>query len=233
MKQINPCYKLVGVLLPIIVLAFFYNIVLNFVIVGVCMVVLAFSKINWKTALKILIPVLILAVGMFVTGMKFAADSNIGVGARDGLITDDAVRNGLQLASRVLAFASMGMLFVLTTDTMNLVRSMEQQMRMPAKFVYGLLAAFQLLPNMRSEYRKTKAAFWARGIYPNPISPALLVPLMVKAVRWSEALAAAMESKGFDEKAKRSCYHPLKVTAFDRLFPVLTTGLLILGLLLI
>ena len=67
MKKINPSWKLIGVLAPIVILAFFYNITLNFVIFGGCLIVLAFSKIRWSTALKIMIPVAILAVGMYVT----------------------------------------------------------------------------------------------------------------------------------------------------------------------
>ena len=104
---------------------------------------------------------------------------------------------------------------------------------MPVKFVYGLLASFQLLPNISHEYKKTKAAFRARGLYPAAISPSLLTPLMVKAVRWSEALAAAMESQGFDDQAKRACYRPLVLRPADRLFPVITTGLLIIGIVLL
>ncbi len=234
MKNLNPASKLIGVLIPIIIIAFVYNTVLNFVIVAVCMAVLVFSRIQWKNALKVLIPVLILSVGMYMTGYKFHDGSNVGVGAATvSLISGGAIGNGLQLASRVLAFGSLGMLFVFTTDTMKLVRSMEQQLHMPVKFVYGLLASFQLLPNISHEYKKTKAAFRARGLYPVSISPSLLTPLMVKAVRWSEALAAAMESQGFDDKAKRTCYRPLVLRPIDRLFPLITTGLLVLGIVLL
>ncbi|MEG0257849.1 MAG: energy-coupling factor transporter transmembrane component T [Christensenella sp.] len=230
MKSINPAYKLIGVLVPIIILAFFYNITLNLVIFGASLAVLAFSKIKWSTALKLLIPVAVLTLGMYMTGMKFHSGANIGVGAGNALLSGSGVLSGLQLASRVLAFAGVGMTFVLTTNNMELMRSLEQQLHMPVKFVYGLQAAFSLLPNMQEEYRKTKAAFWARGIYPFSVSPRLLIPLMVKSVRWSEALAAAMESKGFDEKAKRTTYHPLKMRVIDYAFPFLTTGLMVLGL---
>lgn len=234
MKGINPAYKLIGILIPIVIIAFVYNTVLNFAIVAVCMATLALSRANWKNVLKVLIPVLILSVGMYMTGYKFHDGSNVGVGAATAsLISGGAVGNGLQLASRVLAFGSLGMLFVFTTDTMELVRSLEQQLHMPVKFVYGLLASFQLLPNISHEYKKTKAAFRARGLYPAAISPSLLTPLMVKAVRWSEALAAAMESQGFDDQAKRTCYRPLVLRPADRLFPVITTGLLIIGIVLL
>ena len=46
----------------------------------------------------------------------------------------------------------------------------------------------------------------------------------------TEALAAAMESKGFDEKAGRTIYHPVRMRPVDYAFPFLTTGLLVLGI---
>lgn len=68
-------------------------------------------------------------------------------------------------------------------------------------FAYGLLAAWGILPNMMEEYKRTRAAFAARGIRVFPVSPALLKPLLVKSVRWSEELSIAMESRGFDGRA--------------------------------
>ena len=62
MKGINPAYKLIGILIPIVIIAFVYNTVLNFAVVAVCMATLALSRANWKNVLKVLIPVLILSV---------------------------------------------------------------------------------------------------------------------------------------------------------------------------
>ncbi|MEG1753225.1 MAG: energy-coupling factor transporter transmembrane component T, partial [Christensenella sp.] len=124
MKSINPAYKLIGVLVPIVILAFFYNITLNLVIFGASLAVLAFSKIKWSTALKLLIPVAVLTLGMYMTGMKFHSGANIGVGAGNALLSGSGVLSGLQLASRVLAFAGVGMTFVLTTNNMELMRSL-------------------------------------------------------------------------------------------------------------
>ena len=77
------------------------------------------------------------------------------------------------------------------------------------------------------EYKKTRAAFRARGVNTFAISPALLKPMLVKAVLWSEALAIAMESKGFNSNAKRTEYYVMKTTLKDLIFPVTTTiGLL-------
>ena len=50
------------------------------------------------------------------------------------------------------------------------------------------------------------------------VSPALLAPLLVKSIRWSEELAVAMESKGFSGKEKRSEFEPVRVRKRDWVF---------------
>ncbi|HBU12518.1 MAG TPA: energy-coupling factor transporter transmembrane protein EcfT [Clostridiales bacterium] len=220
MKSLNPVCKFIGIFLPAILLAFFYRPALNLAVFAVCVAFLFLSRgVNYRHMGLFLIPVALLALGMFATGYQFKSDAYIG--AQTGLFTDIAVLNGLQLSSRILAFAGLGMVFVLTTDKLEFVRCLEQQLRLPPKFTYGICAAWGMLPGMRAEYKKTRAAFRARGLHPGAVSPALLLPLLVKSVRWSEALACAMESKGFGESNERTHYYRYPVRAKDILFPVL------------
>ena len=92
-------------------------------------------------------------------------------------------------------------------------------------FAYGLLSAWNLLPHMAGEYRKTKLAFQIRGIRVLPFSPRLLVTLMVKTVRWSEDLAMAMESRGFSSKQLRSSYEPPQIHKRDIAFLIVTCAI--------
>ncbi len=228
MKSVNPVCKFIGIFVPAILLAFFYRPALNLMVFAVCAVILLFSKIDLRKMGLFLIPVAVLAVGMFFTGYQFRSDAYIG--AQTGLFTDEAVRNGLQLSSRILAFAGLGMLFVLTTDKTEFIQALQQQVKLPPKFAYGISAAWGMLPNMGLEYRKTRAAFRARGVRVGPVSPALLTPLLVKSVRWSEALAIAMESKGFGESKKRTRYRDMRPAAKDYAFAVSACALVVLGL---
>ncbi|MEG0914996.1 MAG: energy-coupling factor transporter transmembrane component T [Christensenellaceae bacterium] len=228
MKNLNPACKMIGILVPTVALAFFYRPMLNLIVFAVCIGVLFLSKVSAKKIGLMLIPAAVAAVGLFFTGYTFQGGTPLGVELN--IFTDGAVANGLQLSTRVLAFVGLGALFVLTTDKMMLVRSAEQQLRLPSKFAYGLLAAWSMLPNMAMEYKKAKAAFASRGIYTMGISPALLKPLLVKSVRWSEALAMAMESKGFGEGEKRSRYYDMKVTKSDIIFPICTCACMAIAL---
>lgn len=221
MKTINPTCKFIGILIPTVLLLFFYSPVINLLVFGISLVVTLCSGGNKKALLVALVPMLLSALALFFTGLRFPSDSHLALNYN--LFAGSAVWNGLQLSTRVLAFAGLGVLFVLTTDRMELIHSARQQLKLPVRFAYGLLAAFGILPTMLLEYRKSRAAFQARGLSPAPWSPALLKPLLVKSVRWSEALAAAMESKGFGGGA-RTEYRIIPVTRRDRWFPLLTTA---------
>ena len=226
MRSINPACKFVGLLIPTLLLLLFYMPALNVAVFLTCLLVILLSRPNLKVLAASLVPTALSALALFFTGYRFPSDKLM---AHYNLAADTAVWNGLQLSTRVLAFAGLGLLFVLTTDRMELVRSAQQQLRVPVRFAYGLLAAWGILPNMILEYRRARSAFRARGLDPLPWSPALLKPLLVKTVRWSEALAAAMESKGFGSGRGRTEFYVMKVRPADRLFPVLTTALFLGG----
>ncbi|MFQ9915422.1 MAG: energy-coupling factor transporter transmembrane component T [Flavonifractor plautii] len=92
-------------------------------------------------------------------------------------------------------------------------------------FAYGLLAAWGILPNMMEEYKRTRAAFAARGIRVFPVSPALLKPLLVKSVRWSEELSIAMESRGFDGRVPARAASPCACGWWTSSSPILSCAL--------
>ena len=219
MKSLNPACKLIGLVVPTLLLAGLHHPAVNLAVFAVCLAALLLSRANVKVLAGALLPVLLVAVGMFSTGYHFHAGAGMPINAAA------PVRNGLVLGSRVLAFAGLGLLFVLTTDRILLVRSLQQQLRLPPVFAYGLLAAWGILPNMMEEYKRTRAAFAARGIRVFPVSPALLKPLLVKSVRWSEELSIAMESRGFDGRVPRTCSQPLRLRPVDVLFPILSCAL--------
>jgi energy-coupling factor transporter transmembrane protein EcfT len=226
-KSINPTCKFFGILLPAIALAIFYVPELSFFVLAACLVLAVLSRIPAKNILAVMLPAAILATGMFFTAYHFSSDTVIG--AHRELFSDAGVYNGLILSGRLLAFSGLGMLFLLTTDKIDFIRSLNIQLRVPAKFAYGIIAAWGMFPKMVQEYVKTRAAFRARGLNAGWISPSLLLPLLVKSVRWSEAIAVAMESKGFGETGRRTQYYIVRVGAKDILFPILTTLAVMLG----
>ncbi len=230
MKRLNPAVKFVCLMVLTFVLAFRHQPILNFAFFALCIVGILSSGTDVKKLLILLSPILLAAAGMFFTGYRFSAGEGMPVNSNDMILTGSHVWNGLIHASRVLAFAGGGYLYCLTTDRVLMIRSFQRQFHLPQIFAYGLLAAWGVFPHMMQEYRRTRAAFRARGKNPFPVSPAFLKPLLVKSVRWSEALAVAMESKGFDGHEARSDFEPVRVRWFDGLFCAVCAALCVVML---
>lgn len=218
MKKINPSFKFIGLLLLTLELAFYHNAYLNLAVFIVSVIAVLASGVQFKKYFLLFLPVILTAVGMFVTGYRFSSGEGMPVNESSVLFSDSKLINGMIFASRVLAYAGVGYAFALTTDRVSLIRSFQQQLFLPQVFAYGLLAAWGIFPYMLEEYKRTRTAFRHRGIKVFPVSPRLLKPLLIKSVRWSESLAAAMESKGFDSNEKRSCIDKTTVCKTDFLF---------------
>ena len=223
MKQINPSCKLIGLLVVTFVIAFVHHPVLSMIVFAATAVLILTSGADPKAYLLPMIPIVILAIGMFFTGYRFTNPDVHAtvVNLSNQHLGNSRIWNGLIFSSRVLVYSGIGLLFALTTDRIRMIRSFEKQLHVPQVFAYGLLAAWGLFPQMRLEYKRTRLAFQARGIRVMPFSPALLVTLMVKSTRWSEALAAAMESRGFSGTEERSSFEPERVRKIDILFLII------------
>lgn len=218
MRSLNPACKLISLLAATLLLAGLRDPWWNLAAFAASMLLLLLSGIRIRTLLLYLVPVALAAAGMFFTGYRFTADGSMPVRSDAFLQGSSNLLNGITQLSRVLAYAGLGYLFALTTDRVFMVRSFQKQLHLPQVFAYGLLAAWGIFPHMALEYRRTRAAFRARGIRVFPISPALLAPLLVKSVRWSEELSIAMESKGFSADAERTESTPVHVHAKDAAF---------------
>lgn len=226
MRHLNPSFKLISLIVVTIVLAGRQDPVWNAAAFFLSMILILSSGTRIRTLLLLLVPVALAAAGMFFTGYRFTADAALPVRSEAFISADSHVLDGITQASRVFAYAGIGYLFALTTDKIHMIRSFQRQLHLPQVFAYGLLAAWGAFPHMAMEYRKTRAAFRARGIRVFPASPALLAPLLVKSVRWSNELSSAMESKGFSPDAKRSEYSPVKVHLYDWIFLIFCCALI-------
>lgn len=222
MKSINPSCKFIGLFVLTFFLALWHDPVVNIIIFVISILCMIISKVRIKTIFYTFLPILLAAVGMFVSGWKFSNIDSLPINAERLHIGSSALWNGLTLSSRVLVYAGLGLLFAFTTNQIQMVLSFQKQLHLPALFSYGILAAFGIFPHIVMEYKKTKASLEARGKKVFPVSPALLKPLLVKSVRWSEQLSQAMESKGFDGYEKRSMWNPPTVKIKDHIFLFVT-----------
>lgn len=168
--------------------------------------------------------ILIAAGSVMLIGAVFAAEKTGAVLVDYGpvLVTSAAVENGVALGLRVIAVAVPGFLVFATTDPTDLADSLVQQLRLPARFAIGALAALRLLPVLAVEWHMLAMARRARGLDAggNPVAGVRLFAstvfgLLVAAIRRATRLATAMDARGFDSGAARSSARVQRVSAVD------------------
>lgn len=238
--HINPSIKAGTILLSVLLLSFSYNTRLNFIIFLLCMFLLLFcSKTKKKRIVLLLFPACIAAFGMFVMGLYYAKEgsltsadmdsiSNLPFMVRAAMSTN--LNSALQLSTRLLSFAGMGIMFTLSTDGTEFVLSLMHQCHVPPKFAYGILAAVHMMPNMVKEYKQVKLAYRVRGKKWSMFAIAPVFTMLVNSIHWSESMAMAMESKGFTGEWDRTFYRKTNVSWKDYAFAIVFVVLILVGM---
>jgi energy-coupling factor transport system permease protein len=111
-------------------------------------------------------------------------------------ITVLAATNGFALALRVIAIASVGAVFTLTTDPTRLADALVRQAHVSPRFAYGALAAYQAIPRFAEDLSTLRQARRIRGLR-GSWHPRLLVTLLVLAIRHGDRMALAMDARAF------------------------------------
>ncbi|HLI58543.1 MAG TPA: energy-coupling factor transporter transmembrane component T [Solirubrobacteraceae bacterium] len=132
---------------------------------------------------------------------------------------------------RLLAIALPGILVFATTEPVDLADSLVQQLRVPARFAYGSLAAIGLLPLLAVDWATIRRARRARGIDAghSPLAAMRLFAsavfaLLVAAIRRATRLAAAMDSRGFDSRRPRTAARRQRFRAADAALVAVTVA---------
>jgi energy-coupling factor transport system permease protein len=233
-SRLNPLAKLGAALaVSLAVLASVDPVTPTVALVGV-LVALPFGGLRYRRLLRRGWPVLVGAVLVGCANMLFAADqggvSYLHLGPLQ--LSSVSLAAGGALGLRVLAIALPGVVAFATIDPTDLADCLVQQLRVPARFAIGALAAYRLLPLLADEWELLGLARRARGIDAgaNPLArfrlfAATLFALLVGAVRRGGRLATAMDARGFDAGTPRTFARRHPFTGADRL--VLALGVLL------
>ena len=224
LESVNPSVKVISTLICVVILSFQYSPIVNGGVFLVSLALLALCPTaDLRRLGRLLLPALVTAFGLFVTGLfhgrgteELSSISSLPFAVRAAMSGN--FRGALQLSTRLLAYAGLGLLFTLTTDGEAFLSSLIHQCRLPPKFAYGILAAIHLIPNLAREYKAVRLAFQVRGMVLHPFSLRPIFTMLVNAIRWSESVAMAMESKGFYGDGPRTYYTVPKVHGYDWLY---------------
>ncbi|MBI2762713.1 MAG: energy-coupling factor transporter transmembrane protein EcfT [Chloroflexi bacterium] len=178
---------------------------------------LALGRIPPARLFRGLVPLGMAALSIAVATLVFAA-ANTDPTAHELLrvgplrITREAVAAAAALGARVIAIVSTGVVFAQTTDPTRLVDALVQQARLPERFAYGALAAYQAVPRLGQDLATLRQARRVRGVartWRPRLLVGLLVGLLVRAIRHADQLALAMDARAFGS-GPRTTFRPLR-----------------------
>ncbi|WP_102335330.1 energy-coupling factor transporter transmembrane component T family protein [Salimicrobium jeotgali] len=235
LNNMNPSVKALTILGLVAALALLFDPVTPALFtLATIAVTFLFGEFRRKYYLFYLIPFTIFAVGMLWTTIAFA-DAPKNPAETVGLIWWEVPREdvlvAVSLSFRVLAFATMSLLFIFTTNMVEFLLSLMQQLRLPPKLAYGIMAGYRFLPMITTEFRQIRAAHRVRGMGQESKWKRyrrFAVPLLAGAIRKAERTAVAMESKGFTGTRERTFYRNIRIRKKDWLFPAGMSAVLLL-----
>lgn len=172
--------------------------------------------------------ILILAGGAFVFQLvgRRTGDPLVFVGPL--AITDDGVRAGFRFASRIILLAFSSLAFVWTTDPQAIVVALTR-FGVPYRFAYMLAVALRILPVLENEAMIIREAQAVRGVAEVQSRKERLqrysLPLLVAGIRRSEAMAVAMDCRGFGCYPTRRFIDEFAWSSVGVLFAVAWLGL--------
>ncbi|WP_185959982.1 energy-coupling factor transporter transmembrane component T family protein [Planococcus soli] len=221
----NPSVKFILVTLSMLVIAFFFNPWTPLLFwLGIILLQLTMSHINWKLWLLFMLPFSIGAFGYLWTTVVFGAETGgTIIWSFAGIdVTEEQWARALSLAFRVMAFSTLSLLFAFTTDPVKFIMSLMQQMKLSPKLSYGVMVGYQFLPVMKDEFTQIQQAQRLRGAETKKYSwqrllsmRRVLIPMLAGAVRKAERSAFAMEARGFTGEPRSAFYHPVQIDRTD------------------
>ncbi len=187
------------------------------------------SDISVKRWLLIFTPFVFVSLGFAWMTMLYSNDTFSGGDVILSFwwfeVTSGSMMVAVSLGLRSLCLVALSLMFVLTTDSTKFMLSLMQQIKLPPKLTFGILAGYRFLPTFRHEFEVLRQAHRIRGVgRAKGIKERIrqfrryAIPLLANAIRKAERVAVAMESKGFTGSPKRSHYHEMKVTRRDWVF---------------
>lgn len=129
--------------------------------------------------------------------------------------TAEGLHHGLVVGLRLLGVGALGVLYVRTTSLADLVLGLVQQGGLSPRWAYGLLAALRFVPLFQDELARVRKAYRVRGLAGRGLRGRLeatyrySLALLVHAVRAAEAVAVALQARGFDGSRRRTFYRTL------------------------
>lgn len=172
-------------------LAFIKSVSLNCLLAGCCLLyLLCYRRVKLTTIALLLLVTLPLALGSWWSFLAFGRTDNW--------------HNAWIYGSRIYAYLLLGASLTLTNSVEDILFNLHVHLKLPATFVYGLLAAFNLLTSIKNQFATIRYSAQIRGRNYHLWQPGLYLRIILVALKWSADLAQAMTAQGFSEGYPRT-----------------------------
>ena len=192
--KFEPALLLSTVLLASIEISFVRSIPGNVFLILIGLLYLFLNQINYRKISLLLLISIPLAFGTWTSFWLF--------GTGDNLI------NARIYTSRLYVYLILGGLVTLTSTPRELLINLHDRFKLSNTFVYGILAALNLLDQVKQQIKVIQYAAKLRGIKYHLWSPQLYFKTILSANYWADDLTNAMHSLGFSEGQSRTESQP-------------------------
>lgn len=222
LARMNPSVKLVVLFVVSLALVSLWDPVTPALLWTAALVgTLAFARVRVRTLALAHLPFLAFGIGLFLVNALSRPGAVLWqLGPLS--VTDDGVAVGVSLVFRTLTIGTASIAFLASTDPVALMTSAHQNLKVPARFTYAMLAGHQLLHDLPDEWATIRAAHRVRRPRADRSSNrlgireagAIAFTLLIVALRRSERISRALESRGLGLKP-RTVYRPVRVRVVD------------------
>ena len=196
----NPSIKLISLFVLSVSLLFIWDPIRPAALWAVLVTIaLTIGKVPGKWLAAAHIPFIAFGFGLFLVNVLARADDGVWIGSA--------------LAGRTLVIGVASILFLTSTAPVELMRSLNQNLKLPASITFAVLAGYQLLLGLPREWQTIRAAQLMRqggaklnrkGKPKLTLKEAgrLVFTVLIVALRRAERIATSLESRGFGLKPR-------------------------------
>jgi energy-coupling factor transport system ATP-binding protein len=210
--RLNPVAAIGAAIIPAFILVTTIDVVSAAVAVILQALLLPALGVPWRTLARRTAPVWIAAPFTALTILLYGEEGG-QVYAEFLLvrISDGSIELALATFLRVLAIGIPGIALLAAADATRLGDALGQNLRLPARFVLGGVAALRLMSLLREDARSLERARRARGVGDRGRVrrwAGLVFGVLVLSIRRGSALAIGMEARGFGAPGPRTWTRP-------------------------
>lgn len=227
----NPTLKLALLTVVSLVAIFILDPITPTVLYLLALIAVAASvRVPLRTLAVSHLPFLAFALGVFIVNV-LSRPGTILLQSGPVRITEEGLSIGVALAARTMLIGVLAIGFLLSTDGVALMMSLNQHARLSPRVTFAILAGYRMLQEMPREWATIRHAHSIRvgageGMRP-PRGPrhlaGVIFTLLVVSIRKGERMAQALESRGLGLQP-RTTWRPIKITRTDWVF---TAGMLL------